>query len=481
MKRAVTALVVIGIVAISSFTAYYLYFQGPCNQAQATQSVSSGIKPVNFGAVSEYGLPSSTRLANAITVASDGSVWFGEQGYPGVGHLVPGTGTLTEYQWPCYPGAKNGGVVSSIWGITTWNGKVWAADGDTGRLVGLDATSGGVTYVNTTSNLFPYLLAVSTDGSLWFTALSSPARLGRLGPDLQLSLFPVQGLGHEYPVQVGFVNSTLGYMVALNPYKANDSGLYSFDPSPTSGGISVQRVGGNFSLFYPQGLFVSGKTVWVSQHYPSNLVSYNTGSGMWTIYPTSTISYVSTTLPYFVEVSGSGVWFNEHYANRIAFLDPTAGTLTEYSESDPPATTANGIQNDLTFATTPTGVWFTSTSGNYIGFIDGRAATGFNISAVGSDTTTLSPSGSETWTFRVGGTWGAALSVKFSDSENYTSVPSLISMQPDMASIPAGSGPVIFTVTVRASPALQPGKYTVAVTVSDGLILQTKYVFVTVP
>jgi streptogramin lyase len=480
MRRALAALAVLTIVGISSFAVYSFYYQGPCQPTQAPQTVTSGIEPTTFGPVTEYPLPSSTRLANAITVAADGSVWFGEQGYPGVGHLVPSTGTLTEYQWPCYPSPKNGGVVSSIWGITSWNGKVWAADGDTSRLVGLDPNTGAVTYVNATSNLFPYLTAVAPDGSLWFTALSSPARLGKLGTDLQLSLYPVQGLGREYPVQVGFVNSSLGYMVALNPYKGNDSGLYSFNPNPTGGAITVQRVGGNFSLFYPQGLFISGGTIWVSQHYPSNLVAYDTGSGVWTVYPTSTIGYVTTTLPYFVQVVGDRVWFNEHYANRVALLDPGAGTLTEYSESDPPATSANGIQNDLTIAATPQGVWFTSTSGNYVGFLDGREAPGFNISSAGSDRVALSASGSATLSFRIEGAWTGPLSVKASDSENYTSVPSMISIEPDAASIPAGNGPTTLNVTLSAKAGLQPGRYTVAVTVTDGLISQTKYVFVTV-
>jgi streptogramin lyase len=480
MRRAFASFALLGVIVVASFAVYAFYLRGPCNPTLATQSTYPGLSKRTFGSVTQYELPNSTRYANAITVAGDGSVWFGEQGAPGVGHLVPGSGSLTEYRWPCYPTPKNGGVVASVWGITVWNGKVWAADGDNNRLVGLDPSSGATTYVNTTSAIFPYLLAPSPDGSLWFTALSSPAKLGRLGSDLHLSIYQVPGLGHEYPIQVAFVNSSFGYMVALDPYHANDSGLYSFNPSVTAGGIAVQRVGGSFKLFYPQGLFVSGSTIWVSQHFPSNIVAFDTRSGVWTVYPTSTISYQTTTLPYFVEVSGGNVWFNEHYANRIALLDPAAGTLTEYSESDPAATGASGIQNDLTIATASNGAWFTSTSGNYIGFVDGTSAPDFTMTGVGSNEATLGPSSSATWELRVDGTWSAPLSVQVSDSENYTSIPSLISIQADRSTIPAGSGPATLTVTVSPKAGILPGRYTVAVTVTGGLLLQTAYLFVTV-
>ena len=58
----------------------------------------------HFGGVWKYQLPPG-RLPNAITVASDGSVWFGEQNLPGIGHILPNA-TLVEYKWPFqYPGS----------------------------------------------------------------------------------------------------------------------------------------------------------------------------------------------------------------------------------------------------------------------------------------------------------------------------------------------------------------------------------------
>lgn len=187
-----------------------------------------------------------------------------------------------------------------------------------------------------------------------------------------------------------------------------------------------------------------------------------------------------STLPYFVDASGSRVWFNEHYGNKIALLDPTLGTLTEFSEANPPVTNATKIHDDLTVAATETGLWFTSTTADYIGFVDGSYALPFSMGVAGSNQLTIAPGSSAIVQFQVSGTWGRALTVKVSDSENITSVPNRMSIQPESSSIPAGSGRVYLRVTVTAAGSLTPGRYTIAVTVTDGLVYQTAYVFATV-
>jgi streptogramin lyase len=481
MRRKVLAGAVVVIVLVAALAVYAAYtLQGPCQPVKASETTTNQLKSTTFGAVTEYSLPNPSHWANAITALPDGSVWFGEQALPGVGHFNPTTGTLVEYKWPCYPTSKTGGVVSSIWGIKVWNGKVWAADGDANRLVGLDPADGTVTYVNTTSAQFPYLLAVAPDGSLWFTSLSAPAKLGRLGLDLGLSLYSVAGLGHKEPIQILFVNSSLAYMAALNPYTSTDSGVYSFDPRNPGPTIMVTKVGGDFRLLFPDSVSVAAQTVWVAQHYPSNLLGYNSVNGSWTIFPTPTLSYENTTLPYFVEASGSRVWFNEHYANKIALLDPAGGRLTEFSESDPPPSNSSGIQNDLTIAATSRGLWFTSVTGNYIGFVDGGFKPGFSIAVVGSNSADLAAGGNLTARFEVSGSWSGPISVHFADSEGFTSFPRLISIQADRETIGAGTGPITLSVTISAKSNLQPGRYTVGVTVTDGLLYQTAYFFLDV-
>jgi len=206
-------------------------------------------------------------------------------------------------------------------------------------------------------------------------------------------------------------------------------------------------------------------------------------AGNWTVYPTSTVNYEGFTLPYFIQASGSRVWFNEHYGNKIAMLDPAAGTLTEFSEADPPISNRSQIQNDLTIAATSAGAWFTSTTANYVGFVNASKPT-FSVSLNGSNRMTLRVGGSLNASLSISGTWSRPLSVKFSDSENLTSIPKLITITGADSSLPArdcgNCSAVGIGVTVSASQSLQPGRYTVAVTVSDGLVDQTAYIFLTV-
>ena len=59
-------------------------------------TIQSDLQSVQFGGVRKFMLPRG-RTPNAIMVASDGFVWFGEQALPGLGHLYD-NGTWVEYK-----------------------------------------------------------------------------------------------------------------------------------------------------------------------------------------------------------------------------------------------------------------------------------------------------------------------------------------------------------------------------------------------
>ncbi len=432
--------------------------------------------------MTQYCLAGPSRWPNGITVAPDGSVWFGEQSVPGVGHLFS-NGTVVEYPWPSANTSAGGinGYRTGIWGVAFWNGMVWATDADGNALVGLNPANGAVTSLNlTVPNAFPYTLTAGPDGALWFTTISRAPYIGRVAPDLTLSLYPVLTNPKQVALEIQFASPSLAYYVALDPFNETRTGVYAFDPANVTAGIWGVQVGADTTLYQLNSLSLSKGTIWVTQHSASNLAGYDLATRTWTFYPTSTKGYTPTTLPYFVRSSGTTVWFNEHYSNVIARLDPAAGTLTEYSEANPPISDLRDIQNVLTIAESGGGLWFTSTTGNYIGFVDGNYKPSFAISTSGKNSTSLAPGGAASVQLQVSGTWSKTLQVQVSDSENYTSVPSLISIQPDKSSIPAGSGPSTLSVAITAKPELQPGKYTLAVTVTDGLVSQTAYVFLTV-
>ncbi len=455
-----------------------------CSPLGGKAELKTTLSSTNITAITEWALPNPGRFPNGITTAPDGSVWFGEQSLPGVAHFFPSNGTLVEYAWPASAQELQGSCQfkSSIWGVALWDGMVWAADGAGNTIIGLNPTND--TFVTLTlpqTDSVPYTLAVGPDGALWFTTLTSPAYLGRISPDLDVSMYPVLNFTTEVPSDLDFVNSTFAYYSGLDPFQPNMSGVFSFDPQQVAGGITATRVGGNVTLYDTTSVSSAEGSVWVVQHYTSNLWGYDVDSHEWVVYPTSTENYTVTTLPYFVRTSGGTVWFNEHYGNKIAELEPApTATLTEYSESDPPVDSGLAIQNDLTITAVQGGLWITSMTGNYVGFVSGSYKPSFSLSVDGSDNLTVSPGQNASVAFQVTGSWTDTLHVLTSDSETADSVPNLIQIAPNVTSIGPGREQEPLAVELAVSPQIAPGRYTVAVTVSDGLILQTAFVFVTV-
>src|SRR5208283_5614411 len=102
------------------------------NSGSLASTVSrSVLREIQFGGIQKYLLPPG-RSPNAITVADDGSVWFGEQALPGVGHLYL-NGTLVEYKWPFQYTPTS--FTTLIWGIAVWKGCIWASDQPTDQTV----------------------------------------------------------------------------------------------------------------------------------------------------------------------------------------------------------------------------------------------------------------------------------------------------------------------------------------------------------
>ena len=493
--RPAAAVMLLVVIFVASFATYEVFLAGsPATCQTAGGGGSRGQAGENrFGAVTEYTLPGPDRWPNAIAAAPDGSVWFAEQGVPGVAHLFPGNGTVVEFAWPGYPSPKPPDCSPSVnvSGIALWDGRVWAADEFGNKTVGINPADGSaVTVVTTGKAPLPYWLAVGPDGDLWLTSnnfAGQPARLGRILPNLTLGVVDLVGLGNDQPIQIDFVNSTFALLATLDQSVNSTTNectctghIYSFDPGSAGGSITPLMVGGGYTLRLPTSVTYYNGSVWVAEHGASSLVGYDFATRTWTKYPTSVVPWAPVTLPLVVDSGGGSVWFNEHYANKIARFDPAAGTLTEYSESNPPPSGYQGIQNDLSIASTPAGTWFTSMTGNYIGFVNGTMNPGFRISNYDNSRATLKAGlGGTTFRFVVSGAWTSQMGVKVSDSENPQSTPELIQVVPGVSSIPPGSS-FMFGVSVSAEAAVVPGTYTVAVTVSEGGVQQTAYLFITV-
>ncbi|MDG6901247.1 MAG: hypothetical protein JRM80_04730 [Nitrososphaerota archaeon] len=478
------AVILAAIVTVAGLAAYLFVLQptGPCMTLGGTNVLRSHVSNTRFDALTEYSLPAPIRWSNAVAVAPDGSVWFGEQSVPGVAHLFPNNGTLVEYPWPSasHPTSKTCGYETGIWGVAIWKGMVWGSDLEENALVGINPQTGASRVINVSGVAnAPYTLSLAPDGSLWFTSLEKAATLGRVGQDYSVSALHVNDVGRQFPAQLDFVNSSLAYMVTLDNLN-NSGGLYSFNPGSVSTSVDPQRLGGDFRLLAPDSTASSDGTVWVAQHGPSYLAAFDVGSGGWTRFPTTSLRSNITTFPYFVSKGSGGVWFNEHYGNRIGFIDAAKQTMTEYSEANPPITNSSEIGNDLTIASSPDGLWFTSVTGNYIGFANASYVPSFSLSMAGADSATVHPGGQLELNLAVGGTWKSALSFVGSDTETYTATPASIAMAPSMKLIAPGSGPLPLSVEVAVNSSLKPGAYTLALTVSDGLVMRSVFFFLTV-
>lgn len=499
MKWTVVAIVIIALVAIASFEFFELSRStGTASTGSTTTCLAipggsvlrTQTTSTSFGPVTEYQIPGLDRYPGPVTTAPDGSIWFAEWEVPGVAHLYPNNGTLVEYAWKGYPKPSPRlfcGPPASISGIELWEGKVWATDEYGSAIVGVNPADGSTTLLNTTSKILPYWLAVGPDGNLWFTSDNSPAYIGRVLPNMTVSLIGLTGMGTDNPLELEFVNSSLAFISAINladnPKTQAcicDGRIYSFNPSHISTQIAPRKIGGNFSLFLPTSVSYYQGKIWVAQHLASGVVSYDFATERWTTYPTSRVPWTNTTLPLFVDAKGGRVWLNEHYANKIAFIDPSAGTLTEISASNPPATSNEGIQNDEYFVVSGGRVWFTSLSGNYVGYIDRGFEPSFHIGVVGHAEATISPGGSASFTLSISGTWGAPMKVGVSDSESYSSVPDLIHLTPSSSSVPAGSSSYALGLDAVTEGSIRAGNYTIAVTVTNGGVQQTAYLYLAV-
>jgi virginiamycin B lyase len=422
---------------------------------------------VKFGAVKKFRIPNG-RSPNAITVAPDGSVWFGEQALPGVGHLYP-NGTLVEYQWPFQYASSPGFTI--IWGIAVWDGCVWASDQAGSQIVAVDPESGRIRSIRLSEGTFPYTLTVGPDGSLWFTEIFG-SKLARIDNQFNLHEYPLPVIGT--PAQLVFANETLGYYVDAGNV-AGEQGIYSFDPANFAPQIVSNSV---TSLASPTSLTLTSTGVWVAQHASSDLAYYPFGSDTLVQFPTTPVNYVTTTLPYFVTANGSLVWFNEHYGNRIGVIDTMKGLLTEYSVSDPPASKRTEIGDALTLAVGTGRVWFTELSGNYVGYVDATYKPSFAVQT-NSATIQLTPGAKTSVRLEIDGDSARNLTCVSSVSAP-SSGPQSISVNASETQIGSLHGGVTIALTLAVGTAVPPGEYEVLVSVTDGLVTQGAYLSLTV-
>lgn len=432
----------------------------------------SQLSLVTLGSVTKFSLPLPKRYPNGIIVSEDGSVWFGEEGVPATAHLYQ-NGTLIEYRWPgSYPlqsdSVHNCYFRTEIWSLAIWNGLVWATDEAGSQLIGLNPITGKFAKIPLEPNSFPFFLSVAPNGSLWLTELYT-SKIVRINQNYRVEEYSLPTSFRGTPTSITFVNDTLAYYSDAGEAGLANGGIFSFNPSSPSGFtlIGSTNLSGVTSVVYADG------SIWVSEHGPSNVMSYNAKRG-WEIYPTSAVHYSQTTLPYFLASDGRSIWFNEHYANRIAHLDPVNMTLFEYSLSNNLFSNLSGIDNALTIAIGLGKIWFTALTSNYVGYVDGSKVPGFSIDTDVRGTLISKPGDSIKLTFNIRNECACTLNFSFFDSETPTSRPQNISAR--MPSIINSGYMQTVDIELLINDKIKPGNYMLLFTLSDGLTYISRYV-----
>jgi hypothetical protein len=273
------------------------------------------------------------------------------------------------------------------------------------------------------------------------------------------------------PAQIAFANSSLGYYVDASPL-VSGSAVFAFNPED----FRPEPVGeANQSLSDPDSISLGDGGLWLAQHGDSSLAFENLESGNWTTYPTSSVSYVGTTLPYFVETNGSLVWFNEHFGNRMAVIDYSGRTLTEYSLSDPAAVNMSQIDNALTFALGGGRAWFTESTSDAIGYVDASYRPSFSISSNQSSGLSVHRGGSSNVQVDLRGNSSSPLFIQVSDSTSPTLASTNITLQADKSEVGSLLGNQSLNVSVDVGPGATTGRYTLMITATDGLISRSVY------
>lgn len=437
-----------------------------------------------FGAVTEFTLPTPYTSPNAITVAPDGSVWFGENGMPGLGHLFP-NGTLTEYKLPFESSLPQNvcGDRAQIWGVALWDGGVWATNENQPVLEGIDPATGVVTNVTLRSGTQPYTVNVGPEGDLWITQLAGGPDLARVAPVThQVQYLSLPGNDSWSTQYVVFANNTLGYALEIDAALANSptavsSVLYSFNPQ-SSDPVFTQAAP-NATLYSPTSIALGEGGIWLTEHSGTGMAFFNTTSSKWTIFPTSTVPYVPETLTYFDGSNGTAVWFDEHFANQMGVISQDGRRLIEYSFSDPPVSSLQAITNTESMALAAGRTWFTQWTGNVVGFVNQSYPVPFVVSSQNS-TIQLRAGSSEKIQVRLSGQSDSNLSFLFSDNEVFNGTAEGITFLPSTATFPSLDGTQTVSLTVSAANSIAPGNYTAAITVSDGLVRSSVFVTIVV-
>ena len=267
------------------------------------------------GSIKQIPLPPGSAPAQ-ITTASDGTVWFTENGTDSLGQITDANGDVTQHPLP----ALGAGTTRGVWGIAPGpGGSIWFTE-QSSNAIG-ELTSSGVLHEYpipvtgvvagqklTTSD--PFGITEGPDGAMWFT-MALAHEIGHVTTTGQMSFFPLP-------------SGDIGADLVSGP----DHALWIAIDGTVGGVGRMSATGRKFKLFSPPGhAFPTGialgpdGNLWYAD-------SSATAGAIGTVTPSGKVAVIhagirSTSQPTAITVGPDGrMWFTLVKSNQIGAITP---------------------------------------------------------------------------------------------------------------------------------------------------------------
>jgi len=203
-----------------------------------------------FG-VNQYPISPTPSTPGAITLGSDGNVWFTDSQNNAIGRIIPGAGVVTEYTIP----TPNSGVSDIALGS---DGNLWFTEGTANKIGMINPSSPStiLEYSAPTAASGPSGIAAGSDGDLWFTETNS-GQIGQFAPSdpAAITETPIPGCTDCEPVDIAagpdknlwFSEAVANKIGRIKP--ATDK-ISQFKAGPKFGRPAFITAGSDGSLWY---------------------------------------------------------------------------------------------------------------------------------------------------------------------------------------------------------------------------------------
>lgn len=429
--------------------------------------------------IQEYSLPDDSG-PNALLVDKQGIVWISTSKPSLLLSFDPATNKVNTYEITNNSKQKipnnNSTMVWTM--VQDHDGAIWLSQ------LGINAVwkfmpQNNIFHWISLPDSAPFQMKVGNQGEIWFSSINKNT-VGVIKKDQILSFFTgnkTNPAGIFLDGNTLWVSEVLLQKVAKYEIKNDTQDIKAISL------LALYPKDNNTWFLSPTDVFVKNNVLWLTEHETSFLTSYDTMTNKITRYPTSQNLYHTVTLPFWLRSSNNenNIWFNEHQGGKIGNFDLQKKSLTEYSI---PSLPKDGyVTYPLNLATSPNDdeiLWFSEWNTDKIGVIDGHKKIPFDI-AVYNKTLTLGPDETKSLLLYVNGTNPI--------SNNMLDLNASSSIEPDSSlgnltvKYPAEKIDLTKTNLIQVlvqNNSVNPGNYTLGLSVSDGFVTKTVFVGITI-